>query len=161
VRTTKVEAPAGMPFIDITREFDAPRALLFRAHTEPDLLIQWLGPARYEMTIDRWEARDGGRYRYVHRGPDGVDLGFRGVFHGDPSPSLMVQTFEFEGAPGSVALNELTMEEHDGATTVRIHSVYQSVASRDAMLAGGAAAGMQEGFGRLERLLARLAAPVV
>jgi len=159
--STRIEAPAGLPYLDVEREFDAPRDLLFRAHTEPDLLVQWLGPERYEMVVDRWEVKDGGRWRYVHRGADGIDYGFHGVFHGDPSPDNLVQTFEFEGAPGYVSLDRLTLEEHDGRTTVRIHSVHQTVEGRDAMIAGGAASGMNEGFNRLERLLATLASPVV
>lgn len=160
MQATRIDAPEGTPFIDITREFDAPRDLLFRAHTEPDLLIQWLGPERYEMVIDRWEATDGGRWRYVHRGEDGVEYGFHGVFHGDPSPDTMVQTFEFEGAPGYVSLDRLTFDERDGRTIVHVHSVHETVESRDAMVANGAGSGIDEGYNRLEQLLARLASPV-
>src|SRR5512134_1882111 len=92
---TKITAGPGSNEIRTEREFEAPRDLVFRAYTEPDLLVQWLGPRRYTMEIDRYEARDGGRYRYVHRDEDGNEHGFRGVFHGDPSPDQMVQTFEW------------------------------------------------------------------
>jgi uncharacterized protein YndB with AHSA1/START domain len=82
---TQIIAKPGMPLIEITREFDAPRELLFRAHTEPELLVQWLGPRRLTMTIDRLEPRDGGTWRYTHREADGTEYGFHGVYHGTPS----------------------------------------------------------------------------
>lgn len=154
--TTRIDAQAGLPFIDISREFDAPRDLVFRAHTEPELLVQWLGPEKYEMVIGEFEARDGGRWRYVHRDPDGTEYGFHGVFHGTPTPDLMVQTFEFDGAPGQVSLDTLRLEERDDRTVARIHSVYQSVEARDAMVQSGMSEGMESGYARLDALLARL-----
>ncbi len=57
---TQIDAPAGVPFIDITREFDAPRDLVFRAYSDPELIVQWLGPRKYKMNLDAWDARDGG-----------------------------------------------------------------------------------------------------
>jgi uncharacterized protein YndB with AHSA1/START domain len=158
--TTKITADPGVPFIDFAREFDAPRDLVFRAHTDPELLAQWLGPAKYKMTVERLDVRDGGTWRYIHSGPDGAEYGFHGVFHGNPSPDSMVQTFEFEGAPGHVSLDTLTLEEKNGRTLARGRSVFQSVEDRDAMFQGGMADGMNEGYKRLDELLARLAAPV-
>jgi uncharacterized protein YndB with AHSA1/START domain len=154
--TTTIDAPAGVPFIDISREFAAPRDVVYRAFTDPSLLVQWLGPARFEMIIDTYDVRAGGSWRYVHRDAAGNEFGFHGVFHGDPSPDGMVQTFEFEGAPGHVSLDKLVLEEGDGRTTVRVHSVYQSVEARDAMIENGMAEGMNEGFNRLDALTARL-----
>ncbi len=154
--TTKVSAEPGVPFIDITREFDAPRDLVFRAHTDPDLLRQWLGGDKYEMIIDRYDVRDGGSWRYVHRDGAGNDYGFHGVFHGTPTPERLVQTFEFEGAPGYVSLDALTLEEVDGRTIVRIHSVHQTVEGRDAMVSSGMEAGLNAGYNRLDGLIARL-----
>jgi uncharacterized protein YndB with AHSA1/START domain len=153
---TKIQAEPGVPFIDVSREFDAPRDLLFRAFTDPDLLVQWLGPRKYEMIIDTYDVRAGGTWRYVHRDADGTEYGFHGVFHGDPSPDGMVQTFEFEGAPGHVSLDKLVLEERDGRTVVHTHSVFQSVEARDAMVAAGMAEGMDDGFDRLDELVARL-----
>ncbi len=155
---TQISADPGVPFIDISREFDAPRDLLYRAYTEPELLAQWLGPRRLEMRVERYDVRDGGRWRYVHREADGTEYGFHGVFHGTPSPSGIVQTFEFEGAPGHVSLDSLVFEEHGARTVVRAHSVYQSVAARDAMVQSGMQAGVTEGMDRLAELLAHLAA---
>ena len=91
---TTITAEPGMPQITITREFDAPRELVFRAHTDPELLVQWLGPRDLTLTIDRYEARDGGTWRYVHADAQGREYGFHGVFHGTPSPDAIVQTFE-------------------------------------------------------------------
>jgi uncharacterized protein YndB with AHSA1/START domain len=153
---TRITAEAGTPFIDVVREFDAPRDLVFRAWTEPELLTQWLGPAKYQMQIDRWAPKDGGTWRYIHTDPDGNEWAFRGVFHGSQTPEGMVQTFEFEGLPGHVSLESITFEERDGRTIARIHSVYQSVEDRDGMIQSGMETGMDEGFDRLDQLLARL-----
>jgi len=156
---TTISAPAGIPFIDISREFEAPRELLFRAYTEPDLLVQWLGPAKYEMVVERYEPRDGGSWRYINRDPEtGEEFAFHGVFHGPQTVDRMVQTFEFEPWPGHVALDALTFEERNGRTTVRTHSVYQSVEDRDGMVQSGMESGVREGFDRLEALLGRLQA---
>jgi uncharacterized protein YndB with AHSA1/START domain len=149
----KVTAEPGIPQVLTEREFDAPRALVYRAFTDPDLLVQWLGPRRYTMTIDRYDMRDGGTYRYVHSDEAGNAFGFHGVFHGDPSPEGMVQTFEFEGAPGNVSMDTVTFEDHDGKTTVRTNSLFQSVEARDAMVQSGMADGMSEGYERLAELL--------
>jgi uncharacterized protein YndB with AHSA1/START domain len=156
--TTRITAPPGVPFIDITREFDAPRDLIFRAHTDPDLLIQWLGPRRLTMAVERYDVRDGGSWRYTHRDQDGTEYGFHGVFHGTPSPDSMVQTFEFEGAPGHVSLDAIKLEERDGRTVLRGHSVFQSIEARDAMVENGMDKGLDEGYQRLDELVARLVA---
>ena len=153
-----ITAEPAVPQVITTRTFDAPRTLVYRALTEPDLLVQWLGPRKYTMTIERYDLRDGGTYRYIHADDAGNAYAFHGVFHGDPSPDGMVQTFEFEGAPGNVSMDTLTLEEHDGKTTVRTNSVYQSVEARDGMVQSGMAEGMNEGYDRLEELLGKLIA---
>ena len=157
---TQIDAPAGVPFIDIEREFDAPRDLVFRAYTDPEMLVQWLGPRKYKMTIERWEPRDGGKWRFIHSDDEGNAYGFHGVFHGEQTPEGLLQTFEFEGAPGHVSLEKLVLEERDGKTTVRNHAVYQSIEARDAMINSGMESGMNDGFDRLDDLLARLRQPV-
>ena len=157
---TQIDAPAGVPFIDIEREFDAPRDLVFRAYTDPEMLVQWLGPRKYKMTVESWEPRDGGKWRFIHSDDEGNAYGFHGVFHGEQTPDGMLQTFEFEGAPGHVSLEKLVLEEHDGKTTVRNHAVYQSIEARDAMINSGMESGMNDGFDRLDDLLARLRQPV-
>jgi uncharacterized protein YndB with AHSA1/START domain len=157
--TTRIDASQGLPFIDMTREFAAPRELVYRAHTDPELLAQWIGPRRLTTEVIRFDVRDGGSWRYVQRDTDGSEYGFHGVFHGDPSPDGIVQTFEFDGAPGHVSLDALTLEEHDGRTTVRVHSVFQSVEARDAMVAAGMEGGVDEGYARLDELIEHVLAP--
>ncbi len=151
---TSLIAEPGVPQILIAREVNAPREIVFRAYTEPDLLVQWLGPRRYAMTIDRLEIRDGGTWRYLHRGDDGTEYAFRGVFHGTPSLDGIVQTFEFEGAPGNVALEPLTFEPQGAGPLLRTNSVYQTVAARDAMIESGMEGGVNDGYDRLDELIA-------
>ena len=154
----QITAEPGVPQVLTSREVDAPRDLVFRAFTEPELLAQWLGPRKYTMTVDRYDARDGGSWRYRHTDDAGNEYAFHGVFHGDPSPEQMVQTFEFEGAPGHVSLDTLSLEERDGRTTIRSNSLFQSVEARDAMVSSGMGDGMSQGYERLDELLAKLAA---
>jgi uncharacterized protein YndB with AHSA1/START domain len=153
----KVTAEKGLPFVDTERELDAPRDLVFRCFAEPNLLAQWLGPRRLEMRVDEFDFRDGGRYRYVNIEPDGTEYGFHGVFHGPQTPDSMLQTFEFEGAPGHVSLDHMELVDlGNGRTLARSHSVFQSVEARDAMVEHGMSGGMDEGFQKLDELLARL-----
>ena len=153
---TQITAEPGMPQIIIAREFDAPPDLVFRAHTDPGLLVQWLGPRDLTLTIDRYDVRDGGRWRYVHTDAQGNAYGFHGVFHGDPSPQLIVQTSEFEGAPGRVKLDTTTLEQRGSKTLVRTVSTFGSVADRDAMIASGMERGARDSGERLQELLTRL-----
>lgn len=155
--TTRIIAEPGVPQIVITRVFAAPRELLYRAYTDPTLLGQWLGPRRLTMTVDRYDVRDGGTWRYVSRDIDGAEYGFRGLFHGTPSVDAgIVQTFEYEGWPGKVSLQTLTFEEEGGRTLVRMNSVFQSVADRDEMVASGMEVGVNEGMDRLDDLFTNL-----
>ena len=153
---TEIVAKPGVPYVDLTRAFDAPRDFVFRAHTDPELLVQWLGPRRLTMVIDRYDVKDGGKWRYIHRDQDGTEYGFHGVFHGTPSPDGLVQTFEFEGAPGHVSLDWLTFEERDGRTVLHGHSVFQSVQARDAMVQSGMEGGLSEAYERLDELIPKL-----
>ena len=157
--TTRITAEPGTTALAIEREFEAPRELVFRAHMEPELLVQWLGPRRLTTEIDRYDVRDGGRWRYVQRDTDGTEHAFHGVFHGDPSPDMAVQTFEYEAYPGHVSLDTAVFEDRGGTTLVRITTVFQSVADRDGMIAAGMEGGMNEGYERLDELLARKPVP--
>ena len=152
---TEITAEPGTPMITITREFDAPRELVFRAHTDPDLLAQWLGPRELTTAVDRYDARDGGTWRYVQTDPEGNKHGFHGVFHGDPSPEAIVQTFEYEGTPGHVCLQTVTFTERGGKTLLRTVAVFQSVADRDGMVASGMERGVHDSGERLAELLTR------
>jgi uncharacterized protein YndB with AHSA1/START domain len=108
------------------------------------------------MTVEQMDVRDGGRWRYTHRDDQGNAYGFHGVFHGEPTPDRITQTFEFDGAPGHVSLDTLTLEEQGARTVVRVHSVFQSVAARDAMVENGMADGVNDGYDRLDELVARV-----
>jgi uncharacterized protein YndB with AHSA1/START domain len=156
---TRITAEPGTPFITITREFDAPRELVFRAYSEPDLIARWLGPRGLKMTIDHFDVRAGGGYRYVHTDEDGNAYAFHGVFHGTPSVADgIVQTFEFEGTPGHACLERMTFEERDGHTVIHQRSVFESVADRDGMVETGMESGVNDSMERLDEVLADLAA---
>lgn len=155
---TEITAAPGIPQILISREFDAPRDLVFRAYADPELLVQWLGPRDLTMTVDQYDVRDGGKWRYISKDAQGNEYGFHGVFHGNPSPDGIVQTFEFEGTPGHVSLDTFTLEEQDGKTLMRSVSSFQSVEDRDGMIAAGMERGVYDSYERLTELLARLQA---
>ncbi|PKV97299.1 uncharacterized protein YndB with AHSA1/START domain [Amycolatopsis echigonensis] len=149
---TTITAQPGSPFIEVVREFDATPAQLFRAHTDPGLLTRWLGPRDVEMRILEFAAHSGGAYRYVHVAPDGSEHVFRGVFHAVDRAERIVQTFEYEGAPGNVSLQTLTFEDVDGRTRLRTRSVFPSVETRDAMVASGMERGVRDSMDRLDEL---------
>jgi uncharacterized protein YndB with AHSA1/START domain len=154
-RRTQIAADPEVPLIRITREFDAPRSKVFRAHTDPDLLVQWLGPRGVEMRIDTYDCRTGGSYRYVHGDANG-EYAFRGCFHEVRPDELIVQTFTFEGVPDAVALEKLVLTDlGDGRTRLTATSLCDSFAQRDAMLASGMEVGVVEGYERLDEVLAR------
>jgi uncharacterized protein YndB with AHSA1/START domain len=153
---TLVTAKPGKQELFITREFDAPRELVFKAHMDPKLYVQWLGPHGYEMILETFEPRSGGGYRYIHKDKDGNEFVFHGAFH-EMTPERMVQTFEFEGYPGHVSLDTATLEELPGnRTRITIHSVFQSVADRDGMVQAGMERGVKEGYERLDDILAKV-----
>ncbi|MCF6509477.1 polyketide cyclase [Blastococcus sp. MG754426] len=154
-RQTTISADPDVPLIRITREFDAPRDKVFRAHTEADLVARWLGPRGLEMRIGHYECRTGGSYRYVHS-QDGEEYAFYGSFHEVRPDELIVQTFTYEGMPDGVALEKLRLEDlGDGRTRLTTTSLCDSFADRDAMLASGMEVGVTEGYERLDELLAR------
>jgi uncharacterized protein YndB with AHSA1/START domain len=155
---TIITAEPGKQELFITREFDAPRELVFKAHTDAQLYVQWLGPRGYEMVLETFEPYSGGRYRYIHKDQDGNEFSFHGVFH-EISEDLMIQTFEFEGLPekGHVVLDTMRLEALPGdRTRITIQSVYQSVADRDGMIQSGMERGVNEGYERLDELLAKM-----
>jgi uncharacterized protein YndB with AHSA1/START domain len=153
--TTRIEVPSDLPLVRITREFDAPPEKVFRAHVDPELVVQWLGPRRLEMRIDRWDAATGGAYRYLHVDADGTEFGFHGSFH-EVGPDRIVQTFTYEGFAESVALETLRLIDlGDGRTRLEATSLVDSFEARDAFVASGMEGGLREGYQRLDELLAR------
>ncbi|MEU0784164.1 SRPBCC family protein [Streptomyces sp. NPDC006173] len=151
---TRIDADPALPTIVITREFDASPDRVFRAYTDPDLVVQWLGPRRLEMRIDEYDARSGGAYRYVHREDDGTEYGFRGVFHEVRPGERIVQTFAYDGFPDSVSLEKAVFEDLGGRTRVTTTSVMESVEARDAIIKSGMQDGVRQGYERLDELLA-------
>jgi uncharacterized protein YndB with AHSA1/START domain len=151
---TEIVADPDVPLIRITREFDAPPAKVFRAHTDPELVVRWLGPRGVEMRIDHFDCRTGGSYRYVHES-DGEEYAFRGCFHEVRPAELIVQTFTYEGMPDGVALERLVLTDlGDGRTRLTSTSLVDSFADRDAFLASGMEVGVREGYERLDEVLA-------
>jgi uncharacterized protein YndB with AHSA1/START domain len=150
---TQISVDPDVPLVRITREFDAPPEKVFRAHTDPDLVVQWLGPRRHEMVVDRWDCQTGGSYRYVHRS-DGNEYGFHGCFHEVRPNELIVQTFTFEGMPDQVALERMELEDLGGRTRLTTTSLVDSFEDRDAFVASGMEGGVREGYERLDELLA-------
>jgi uncharacterized protein YndB with AHSA1/START domain len=152
---TEISADADVPMIRITREFDAPPEKVFRAHTDPDLVQQWLGPRGLEMVIDHYDCRTGGSYRYTHIS-DGNEYGFHGSFHEVRPNEMIVQTFTFDGEPDGVALERLTLTDlGNGRTRLEGVSLVDSFETRDAILRSGMDHGVREGYERLDELLAQ------
>jgi uncharacterized protein YndB with AHSA1/START domain len=156
---TTITAEPGSHAIVITREFDAPRELLFKAYTDPKLYVQWLGPRGLEMELEKFEPVTGGSWRYIHKDSNGNAYAFNGVNHLVRSPDLIIGTFEFEGLPerGHVALETARFEDLPGGRSrVTGLSVFQSVADRDGMVASGMESGVVQGYERLDELLETL-----
>jgi uncharacterized protein YndB with AHSA1/START domain len=146
----------GQQDIVITRVFDASPDVVFKAFTDPNLIPNWWGPRRYETIVDRAEIRPGGSWRFLNRDADGNEYAFKGVYHDVVAPERVVQTFEFEGAPGQVALETATFEEVDGKTKCVAQSVFQSVEARDAMVKSGMEEGARETWDRLAEVIHNL-----
>lgn len=143
----------GRQDIVMTRMFDAPRGVVFKALTDPELVSKWWGPRRYETSVDHDEVRPGGRWRYLNHDTDGTEYGFNGVYHDVVSPERIVRTFEFEGMPGHVCLETLTLEEVGGRTKYTNVSVFQTVQDRDGMARSGMEEGAGESMDRLAEVL--------
>jgi uncharacterized protein YndB with AHSA1/START domain len=152
-RETEIAVDHDVPLVRITREFDAPPEKVFSAHTDPDLVVQWLGPRSLQMRIDHYDCRTGGSYRYLHaRGQD--EFGFHGSFHEVRPNEMIVQTFTFEGDPDGVALERIVFTDlGDGRTRLTSTSLVDSFAARDAFVASGMEDGVRESYERLDEVL--------
>ncbi len=153
---TTITVEPGKQELFVTREFDAPRELVFKAHTDPDIFVKWLGPRGLTMTLETFEPVSGGRWRFIQKDANGNEYGFHGVFH-EISLERMIQTFEFEGLPesGHVTLETMTLQDlPNGRTRLTTQSVFQSVSDRDGMVQAGMEYGVNEGYERLDEILA-------
>jgi uncharacterized protein YndB with AHSA1/START domain len=149
-------AEPGTYEIRVTREFNAPRELVYRALTDPALVAQWWGLKSTTTVVDQMEAKPGGTWRYIERDTDGSEYAFHGVYHDLTAPERIIYTFEFEGMPGHVLMTTTTLEEQDGSTTMTESSVFQTVADRDGMLQSGMEEGTAQSLDSLEALLQTL-----
>lgn len=154
-RALKVEAQ-GEREIVLTRTFDAPRAAVWNAFSQPKLLQKWWGGGA--MTIDQMDFREGGSYRFVTSGPRGEDT-FRGEYCAIVPQERIVQTFEWEGMPGHISHETLTLAEHDGQTTMTIRCLFDTPQDRDGMLNSGMEQGAGASYDALEQLLAQSKEP--
>ena len=153
IKETVIEADPKVPLIRMARDFAATPEQLLRAHTDPELFARWVGPDGMATRIDHWDARSGGSWRYVTE-RDGAEFGFRGCFH-EVGPGRIVQTFTYEGEPEGVALETLWFEDLGGGRTrLRAQSLVDSFEGRDAWLRSGMETGVNEGYAKLERLIA-------
>ncbi|CEA09745.1 hypothetical protein BN1051_03117 [Arthrobacter saudimassiliensis] len=152
----QLSLPPGEPFADFRREFEAPVSAVFRAHVDPDLYVQWIGPHRLTSRLDGFDAGEGGSFRLVQAGDDGVEFAFRGVFHTIRENEFLLYSFEFEGYDTDEPSLEHTYFASlpGGRSLLSGHSVYPSVESRDQWVAAGMEEGMRQGYDRLEFLLA-------
>jgi uncharacterized protein YndB with AHSA1/START domain len=159
VKKTNILAEPGKQEIVITREFDAPRELVFKAFTDPTLIPQWWGPRSLSTQVDTMDVRPGGQWRFLNRDAEGNEYAFHGVYHEVRAPERIIDTFEFEGLPetGHVTLETMELEALPGGRTKLIaQSVFQSVADRDGMLRSGMEEGVNETYDRLAELLKKL-----
>jgi uncharacterized protein YndB with AHSA1/START domain len=153
IEAAAIEVDEKVPMIRITRDFAATPAQVMRAHTDPELFARWVGPSRLATRIDYWDARTGGRWRYV-ASEGAEEYAFRGCFH-EVAANRIVQTFTYEGFPEQVALETLRLEDlRDGRTRLHAQSLVDSFEARDAHLRSGMESGMNEGYAKLDALLA-------
>jgi uncharacterized protein YndB with AHSA1/START domain len=156
---TIITAEPGKQELFVTREFEAPRELVFKAYTDPDIYVRWLGPRGMTMTLETFEPVSGGRWRFIQKDQDGNEYAFHGVHHDVSAPERIISTFEFEGLPepGHVILETTRFEDLPGdRTRVTSQSVYQSVEDRDGMIAAGMESGTVDSYDRLDEILENL-----
>ncbi len=153
---TEIKADEKVPTIEIIREFDATPAQVFRAHVDPELYARWVGPRSVTTRISRWEAHTGGAWAFANDRNGEEIASFYGSFHEVRPHERIVQTFTYEGEPDGVALETLTFEAIEGGRTrLSLLSVVQTFEMRDGMLSGGMDVGVNEGFDKLDELLAK------
>ena len=153
LKKTAIEADPKVPIIRLTRDFAGTPAQVFRAHTDPEVFVRWVGPDGMTTTVDRWDASTGGSWRYVSA-RDGMEFAFHGCFH-EVRADRIVQTFTWEGEPDGVALETLEFEDlGDGRTRLHTQSLCDSFESRDAWLRSGMETGLNQGYAKLDALLA-------
>jgi uncharacterized protein YndB with AHSA1/START domain len=161
--TTKQVGKLTVKFLpdgaEFERVFDAPRRLVWEAMSKAEHYKHWWGPASQVMISCELDFCPGGAYRFVTRGDDGVEHAFRGEIREVVPPERLVQTFEYEGMPGAITLDSLTLTEREGRTLLHATStlVAGSPEAVEAMLASGMIEGAAETYDRLEEYARTLA----
>jgi uncharacterized protein YndB with AHSA1/START domain len=141
----------------LTRIFEAPRELVFSAHTDPDLIPHWWGLRSNTTIVEKMDVRPGGIWWFIQRDAAGYEFAFHGEYREVVSPERLVNTFEFEGVPGHIILDTYIFEElPDGRTQLTAMSLFATIADRDGMLNSGMESGSNEAWDRLAELLVRL-----
>jgi uncharacterized protein YndB with AHSA1/START domain len=150
----KVEA-VGDREIRIERVFNAPRDRVFAAFTDPELIPRWWGPRQYTTRVEKMDVRPGGEWHFVHEGGNEEDNhGFRGEYREVTPPERLVQTFEWLGMPGHIAVETAAFEDLGERTRLVTTSVFDSTEDRDGMIASGMESGLSETYERLDEVLA-------
>ena len=152
---TTVTLPSDREIL-ITREFDAPRELVFKAMTDPDLIPRWWGPRGYTTTVDKMDVRPGGAWRFINGIPGGEESAFRGEYREIVPPERIVQTFEWEPMAGHISDETATFTERDGRTLLTNRTVFASKEDRDGMIQSGMEKGLAETHDRFAELLVEL-----
>jgi uncharacterized protein YndB with AHSA1/START domain len=155
---TNVFVEPGKMEIIINHVADAPRELVFKAFTDPEIYAKWIGPRGMETNITKFEPVNGGSWRYVQKDEDGNEFGFHGVNHEVKFPERIIGTFEFEGLPesGHVLLQTAKFTEQSGKTKISTQSVFQSLEDREGMVMTGMERGIRESYQRLDEILAEM-----
>ena len=145
-----------LPVVHIIREFDAPPAKVFRAHVDPELFVRWNWPEGFSVRFDHFDCRTGGAYRITMSGDD-MEGSVHGSFHDVIPDELIVQTFSPDAAPDLVILEKHRFEDlGDGRTRLHAQSLVDSFEGRDQWLASGMETGVDEGYDKLDALIAEL-----
>jgi uncharacterized protein YndB with AHSA1/START domain len=152
--TLKVTTPTDREIV-LTRVFDAPAHLVYKAFTDPELLKRWFGPHGYSLTLCEVDLRVGGEWRYVLKGPDGTTMGMGGVYREIVPGQRTVHTESFDDYPGDSVITTV-LTEHDGKTTLTATARYESKEVRDAVVNSGMEHGAAETYDRLAELLPTL-----
>lgn len=145
----KITLPAPEQIL-ITREFAAPRPLVFRAYTTPELVRRWWSAELGQTMVAEIDLREGGRWRYVTTSADGHEVGFHGVYREIVPNERLVMTEVYEGMPDAQAVNTVTFTQNAGHTTLSLLVQHTSQADRDMHLNAGMETGMQQALQRLE-----------
>ena len=154
-RTLKVEILSDLE-IQMVRLFEARRDLVYDAHSSCEHLSKWWGQRGSTLAVCEMEFRPGGAWRFVERDKEGAEHGFRGVYQELVRPERMVQTFEYEGMPGHISVDTMTLVEQDGKTTMTATTKFNSIEDRDGMLQSGMESGATEMWDRLAEYLATM-----